>query len=965
MNIMNPRILAALSALVLLSGSAGAAERIRSDHLHPESRESAPAVPATEVLSLPAVAFGAREALDSAKSYQGQLAGAGTFATSLPLPHGARILALDLICRDRSDESAVVARIVRVGIGLPGDLTVEVVAMVESDGSFSGTRRFRASPQPAPDVDLTRYHYHAEISLPPQTEALGLRLRYEPPARSARIGIASVAAVAFAPMTSGADIKSYVDGGLESVSPAGRGTFVAPIHLPDGATVRSLTMTARRAGYGRATARLVQVPVEGSVPTLMADVRVTGEDETVVEFETDRIAEPQIDAERNYYHVEVQIEEGTTVYGVRVEYDPAAVGRSPTLEPLPASSFVAGTDLDRRETVDGALAGVTEFMAPVTLPDGALLRGMRLHAVDNDTGDVSAQLYRLDGRRPGRPPTLIAEITTLGEEPRPDALGRENRVPDGMVIDSRRFSYFARLVLDPGEIRVNGMQLEFLAACQDLDGDGFVVCDGCDLQTGQTCGECDDADEDVFPGAPQKCDGVNNDCDDPNWPTVPADEVDGDEDGARTCDGDCDDGNPNVHPGAPEVCNGDDDNCDGTTDEGFTDTDGDGVADCVDNDDDGDGVPDESDCHSLSVAVAHPPDPVGDGLWFADDSEFRWSKSSQGHASNVYRGTIDPALPWSYDEVCLLAEVLDLRAVDSAAPPPGTGFYYLVSGRNVCGDSALGQDRYPATPCPTINGDYDVDGIPDLEDNCPTVVNPGLEDNDLDFVGNDCDSCPDHPDPEQIDEDDDGTGNACDNCPTISNPSQADGDEDGVGDPCDNCSTMSNPAQTDTDGDGLGNVCDDDDDNDGLTDAEEQSLGTDPLDPDTDDDGLTDLEEQGLGTDPLDTDTDDDGLSDFDELFLRGTDPLDPDTDDDGASDGVDNCPVTPNPDQHDPDGDGRGDACELRVSVETLDAGGGATTGSEYGVGVSSTGQSGAGGSGSSTSGVRLRGGLVPLVRP
>ena len=48
---------------------------------------------------------------------------------------------------------------------------------------------------------------------------------------------------------------------------------------------------------------------------------------------------------------------------------------------------------------------------------------------------------------------------------------------------------------------------------------------------------------------------------------------------------------------------------------------------------------------------------------------------------------------------------------------------------------------------------------------------------------------------------------------------------------------------TDTDLDGIPNITDPDDDNDGLTDAEEITLGTDPLDPDTDGDGLKDGED--------------------------------------------------------------------------------------------------------------------------
>lgn len=53
-----------------------------------------------------------------------------------------------------------------------------------------------------------------------------------------------------------------------------------------------------------------------------------------------------------------------------------------------------------------------------------------------------------------------------------------------------------------------------------------------------------------------------------------------------------------------------------------------------------------------------------------------------------------------------------------------------------------------------------------------------------------------------------------------------------------------------------------DSDGDGLSDAEETTLGTDPTDPDSDDDGLSDGDEVELGTDPLDPDSDGDGIPD-------------------------------------------------------------------------------------------------------
>ena len=77
---------------------------------------------------------------------------------------------------------------------------------------------------------------------------------------------------------------------------------------------------------------------------------------------------------------------------------------------------------------------------------------------------------------------------------------------------------------------------------------------------------------------------------------------------------------------------------------------------------------------------------------------------------------------------------------------------------------------------------------------------------------------------------------------------------------------------SDNDGDGIGDNADTDDDNDGLTDSEEEIIGTDPLSRDTDSDGISDMDDCNPLNGAMYTDTDSDGLCD----------ESDPDADDDG-----------------------------------------------------------------------------------
>lgn len=91
------------------------------------------------------------------------------------------------------------------------------------------------------------------------------------------------------------------------------------------------------------------------------------------------------------------------------------------------------------------------------------------------------------------------------------------------------------------------------------------------------------------------------------------------------------------------------------------------------------------------------------------------------------------------------------------------------SGGDPGNDGAIG-DGTTSTPdgeqCP---GDLDCDGVPDGSDNCPTVANPGQENEDGDRFGDVCDPCPPFVDADPvIDTDGDGVSDQCD--PRLTTP---------------------------------------------------------------------------------------------------------------------------------------------------------------------------------------------------
>jgi len=355
------------------------------------------------------------------------------------------------------------------------------------------------------------------------------------------------------------------------------------------------------------------------------------------------------------------------------------------LAPIPRPTVVATTS-----TPDGIVLSVL----PDTLPADALY----LDAAACDPEVVVGYRIHQKFLAPGEPPETDRRIelwslaeggTGPGGAPLPLDTAAEIALEDRCETVVLALSLAFESGFGTPFVSADSVRIDFDPFCNDNDCDGWCGF----AEAPEVPLDCDDENPAVYPGAPQICDGLNNDCNAPGWPDLTGTNEDGEDTDGDGWTGSCDNCPLSFNPlqedteadGRGDAC----DNCLLERNPSQSDVDRDGEGDACDLDD------------ALIYLIGAEPD------------LFEWQQESGLGPWNVYRGDLDVLVRMGFYTQEPGSNPLAARdcglalpaLIDVDDPASGKVAYYLATGESPAGETGLGHRsdgalRTNANPCP-------------------------------------------------------------------------------------------------------------------------------------------------------------------------------------------------------------------------------------------------------------------------
>ncbi len=447
----------------------------------PEQPEASPGT--TRYLTIPAAAF-----QPAAEDYDYQIHGrylkhygqagqnvAGTYFAPVQLPQGARITALKNFWMDPGPPGVIAAVLYR---SLRWTDTVQIVAGVPpSNDTFAPSfgysvtyPNFFSIDEP---INNLVYNYYIDLSISGggQVWACAFQIEYTEGAQTSYNSSITIPPAAFTPFSDGHDYYNNgwnLDSFWGPAFPPGRGWYFAPVNLPDGATITGLDFHWKRNMTTSKTANAVlyRTYLSDDNYEFMASASSTaGSGALIGSTYTNAISNPYaLNLLFGYFlildiqggnPVEVNAREVVIQYSLPTPYL--------NILAIPAAAFQPyedGYDYENHGRHINHKHGPGDsftngwYMAPVNLPDGAIIDQMDFHWFENSgvAGVVRLQRTELNV---GNFQELATIFTSTGTNT--GGVGYDTSVTGG-PIDNSRYAYW--LVVDiPASAGTNNLVL--------------------------------------------------------------------------------------------------------------------------------------------------------------------------------------------------------------------------------------------------------------------------------------------------------------------------------------------------------------------------------------------------------------------------------------------------------------------------------------------------------------------------